>query len=191
MHRERLVAGLGRLRVAPPRSDLPRPRPLGAPRRPGAGAGRGAGRWRGRIGRRLASAFPLERPRPRPRPPPRLDLWVTPPAYTGRAAARSEQPRPERARGAGRQRGAGAAASSARRPGRRQLVWARPALPFDGWAAAAPRQGSSCDRGRWLAVARSRSRSSRAGSSTWHPTAAHGGFAGQPQATHRGVLRLD
>lgn len=83
-HREQLLAGLGRLRLTPPRSDLPRRDP-----------------WalrallllvlvvalvdaRGQVGDRLAAAF-LPRPAPaEAAPATRASLWITPPAYTRR-----------------------------------------------------------------------------------------------------------
>jgi uncharacterized protein (TIGR02302 family) len=90
-HRERLLAGLARLRLAPPRSDLPRRDP-----------------WALRaalllllvvalvdagplVGQRLGQAFSLNRAAPPPATPLAITLWVTPPAYTGRAPLSPEQ----------------------------------------------------------------------------------------------------
>lgn len=94
MHRERLVASLRRLRLAPPRSDLPRRDPW---------ALRAAlllvlvvafVHGRGEVGRRLASAFEFGGGRPAVAGPvPTVDLWVTPPAYTRRPPLASEQTR--------------------------------------------------------------------------------------------------
>jgi uncharacterized protein (TIGR02302 family) len=96
MHRERLVAGLSRLRLAPPRSLLPARDPW---------ALRSAlllvlvvalVHARGEVGPRLASAFAFVPQATAAAVPPRLDLWVTPPAYTRRPPLASEQTRGQR-----------------------------------------------------------------------------------------------
>lgn len=90
-HRERLLAGLARLRLAAPRSDLPRRDP-----------------WALRaalllvlvvalvdagplVGQRLGQAFSLSRVVPPSATPLAVTLWITPPAYTGRAPLSPEQ----------------------------------------------------------------------------------------------------
>ncbi|MFO1068728.1 MAG: TIGR02302 family protein [Geminicoccaceae bacterium] len=82
-HRARLTSGLGRLKLAPPRSDLPRRDPWAlraallmvlAIALVDAG-----GLWP----QRLADAVTLTRPDTRPVQPLQTTLWVTPPAYTG------------------------------------------------------------------------------------------------------------
>lgn len=93
LHRERLLAGLARVRLDPPRSLLPARDPW---------ALRAAlllvlvvalVHARGEIGPRLASAFTLPRAAAVAAVPPRLDLWVTPPAYTRRPPLGAEQTR--------------------------------------------------------------------------------------------------
>jgi uncharacterized protein (TIGR02302 family) len=93
-HQERLARALRRLRVGPPRSDLPRRDP-----------------WALRAGllllllvalveagglapKRLLQAFELQRADPLAKAPVELTLWVTPPIYTGRPPVRLEVERP-------------------------------------------------------------------------------------------------
>lgn len=90
-HRERLLAGLARLRLAPPSSDLPRRDP-----------------WALRAAlllllivaladagpfatTRLGEAFRLHRAAAAPATPLAATLWITPPTYTGRAPLAPEQ----------------------------------------------------------------------------------------------------
>lgn len=93
LHRERLVASLQRLRLLPPRSDLPRQDPW---------ALRAAlllvlvvalVHARGEIGPRLASAFILGGQAAAAGPGTTVELWITPPAYTRRPPLVSEQTR--------------------------------------------------------------------------------------------------
>ncbi|HEX8374749.1 MAG TPA: DUF4175 family protein, partial [Geminicoccaceae bacterium] len=93
LHRERLLAGLSRLRVSPPRSLLPARDPW---------ALRAAlllvlvvalVHARGEVVPRLLSAFTPARAAVVAEVPPRLDLWITPPAYTRRPPLGAEQTR--------------------------------------------------------------------------------------------------
>jgi uncharacterized protein (TIGR02302 family) len=93
MHRQRLIASLDRIKLRPPRSDLPRRDPW---------AVRAAlllilllaiVHARGEIGPRLGSAFNFAGRPAQASLPPMVDLWVTPPAYTRRAPMVSEQTR--------------------------------------------------------------------------------------------------
>lgn len=93
LHRRRLIDSLERLRLAPPRSDLPRRDPW---------ALRAAlllllvvalVHGRGEIGQRLASGFSFAGRPAVASLPPTVDLWITPPAYTRRAPLVSEQTR--------------------------------------------------------------------------------------------------
>ena len=97
LHRQRLIDSLGRLRLSPPRSDLPRRDPW---------ALRSAlllvlllalVHARGEIAPRLGSAFQFGGRTAQASLPPMVDLWVTPPAYTRRAPLVSEQTRGVRA----------------------------------------------------------------------------------------------
>lgn len=96
-HRERLLRGLGSLKLAPPRSDLPRRDPwalraalilLIAVSLVDAGS---------LAGKRLVDAFRLGRTAAAATTPLAVTLWVTPPAYTGRAPMGVEVPRPSAA----------------------------------------------------------------------------------------------
>ncbi len=91
LHRQRLIDSLERLRLAPPRSDLPRRDPW---------ALRAAlllllvvalVHGRGEVGQRLASGFSFAGRAAVASLPPAVDLWITPPAYTRRAPLVSEQ----------------------------------------------------------------------------------------------------
>jgi uncharacterized protein (TIGR02302 family) len=93
LHRERLIRSLQRLRLAPPRSDLPRRDPW---------ALRAAlllvlvvalVHARDDIGPRLVSAFTFAGRPAAATLPPAVDLWITPPAYTRRPPLVSEQTR--------------------------------------------------------------------------------------------------
>jgi uncharacterized protein (TIGR02302 family) len=99
-HRQRLLAGLGRLRLAAPRSDLPRRDPwafraalllLLTVSLVDAG---------GLAGKRLADAFRLSRTAAAAVTPLAVTLWITPPAYTGRAPMGVDTPAPPGADGA-------------------------------------------------------------------------------------------
>ena len=186
MHRERLVAGIRQLRLAPPRSFLPVRDPW---------AFRAAlvlvlvvavtHGW-GEIGSRLASAFTLERPSAVAAVPPRLDLWVTPPTYTHRPPLASEQTRGQSALSvpAGSIALAQLHHQAAGAMGGAQLVWARPALPSTSWAAAVPRPGlelrpGCVARGAWSSRAGAGQLVHRRGTRY----AAHGGVRG-PAAGH-------
>ncbi|MFZ1425140.1 MAG: TIGR02302 family protein, partial [Geminicoccaceae bacterium] len=93
LHRQRLIDSLERLRLAPPKSDLPRRDPW---------ALRAAlllllvvalVHGRGEVGQRLASGFSFAGRPAVASLPPAVDLWITPPAYTRRAPLVSEQTR--------------------------------------------------------------------------------------------------
>lgn len=95
-HRNRLLAGLSTLRLAPPRSDLPRRDPWALRAAllllliiAFADAGPFAGT-------RLGEAFRLHRAAAAPATPLATTLWITPPAYTGRAPLAPEQLVPDR-----------------------------------------------------------------------------------------------
>ncbi|HMR31606.1 MAG TPA: TIGR02302 family protein [Geminicoccaceae bacterium] len=96
-HRRRLLGGLDRLKLAAPRSDLPRRDPwalraalllLVAVSLVDAG---------GLAGKRLADAFRLGRSAAAAVTPLSVSLWITPPAYTGRPPKGVEAPPPRSA----------------------------------------------------------------------------------------------
>lgn len=98
-HRQRLLSGLDRLRLAAPRSDLPRRDPwavraalllLIAVSLVDAG---------GLAGKRLADAFRLGRSAAAAVTPLAVNLWITPPAYTGRPPMGVDAPPPKSAAG--------------------------------------------------------------------------------------------
>lgn len=194
LHRERLLAGLARLRVSPPRSLLPARDPW---------ALRAAlllvlvvalVHARGEVGPRLLSAFTPARASAVAEAPPRLDLWITPPAYTRRPPLGAEQTRGQ--------------ASLTVPAGSVALVQLHHQTP--GGAALAPRAAYGeaevpfTDLGAGSAEARVELgsdghltiRDGRGGElASWFvrvapdapPTVA---FAETPRATHRGVLRI-
>lgn len=97
LHRARLIASLRRLHLGPPHSDLPRRDPW---------ALRAALLFvlvlalvhaRGDIGPRLASTFAIAGQPREASLPPRVELWITPPAYTKRPPLASEQTRAQAA----------------------------------------------------------------------------------------------
>ena len=93
LHRQRLIASLERVRLAPPRSDLPRRDPWALRAALLLVLVLGLVHARGDIGPRLASGFSFGGRSAASRSPPAVDLWVTPPAYTRRPPLVSEQTR--------------------------------------------------------------------------------------------------
>jgi uncharacterized protein (TIGR02302 family) len=193
MHRERLLSGLTRLRLSMPRSLLPR-------RDPWAlraalllvlvlalvDAG-------GDVPGRLASAFRLNGPAAAAVPPPSLGLWVTPPGYTRRPPLASEQTRGQRSLSvpAGsmalaqlhHQDTAGGASA--------QLAYGTQTVPFAALGAGSAEARMELVEDAYLTV--QGDDGTELGS--WFidvvpdaPPAVS--FAGKPEATHRGVMRL-
>ena len=149
LHRERLVASLSRLRLSPPRSVLPARDPWALRAAVLLLLVVGLVDARGEYGSRLASAFAFVGQGSAAVPTARLDLWVTPPGYTHRAAALGRaDARAGGAHRAGRQRGAGAAPPRgggrrrrrAAQPGRGRGRLRRPRLRQRRGQAAARRQ---------------------------------------------------
>ena len=193
MHRERLVAGIRHLRLTPPRSFLPARDPW---------AFRAAlvlvlvvaftHGW-GEVGSRLASAFTLDRPSAAAAVPPRLDLWVTPPAYTHRPPLASEQTRGQStlAVPAGSVALAQLHHQAPESMGKAELVFAESGTAFADLGGGSAEARVELRQDAWLAVRDPQGQEL----GSWFvdvapdapPTVA---FAGQPQATHRGVTRL-
>ena len=193
LHRERLLASLQRLRLAPPRSDLPRRDPW---------ALRAAlllvlvvalVHGRGEVGQRLASAFQLGGRAAPAGPAATVDLWVTPPAYTRRAPLVAEQTRGQ----PGITVPAGSEARiqahhlpAAQTPpevalGERRLPLAalgpgsgEARLVLDADGALSVRDGGGHEIGRWAVDT----------VPDQPPTVS---FGGEPRATHRQVLKID
>lgn len=193
LHRERLLASLQRLRLAPPRSDLPRRDPW---------ALRAAlllvlvvalVHGQGEVGARLASAFLLGGRAAQAGPAATVELWVTPPAYTRRAPLVAEQTRGQpgitvpagseariQAHHLAETREPPSAALDQRRvpltslgPGSGE---ARLVLDADG--ALTVRDGNGREIGRWAVD-----------TVPDQPPAVS--FNGEPRATHRQVLKID
>lgn len=193
LHRERLVASLSRLRLNPPRSDLPRRDPW---------ALRAAlllvlvvamVHARGEVGPRLASAFVLGGRPAEAGPPPSVDLWITPPAYTRRAPLVSEQTRGQ--------------ASLAVPAGSEARVQAHHLPPGNGapslllgeheeaFTALGPGSGEAklvLDADAFLAVTDASGREiARWFIDTVEDKPPTVSFVGEPRATHREVLKVD
>lgn len=192
LHRQRLIDSLERLRLAPPRSDLPRRDPWA---------------WRaalllvlvvalvhghGEIGQRLASGFTFAGRPGVASLPPVVDLWITPPAYTRRAPLVSEQtrgvpvlsvPAGSEARvqahhlagtdGAAVRLGERAVPLDALGPGSGEAK-----LTLDATTTLAVTDGDERPIARWQVDV----------AADAPPTVA---FVGEPQATHRSVLKID
>ena len=93
-HQERLAQALRRLRVGPPRSDLPRRDPWALRAAILLLLIVGLVEAGGMAPKRLLQAFELRRAAPMAEAPVELTLWVTPPLYTGKPPVRLEAERP-------------------------------------------------------------------------------------------------
>ena len=93
-HQERLAQALRRLRVGPPRSDLPRRDPWALRAALLLLLIVGLVEAGGMAPKRLLQAFELRRGAPMAAVPVELTLWVTPPLYTGKPPVRLEAERP-------------------------------------------------------------------------------------------------
>src|SRR5215204_2645061 len=82
MHRQRLIDSLDRLRLLPPRSDLPRRDPWALRAALLLVLVVAVVHARGEIGPRLGSAFNFAGRPAQASLPPMVDLWITPPTYT-------------------------------------------------------------------------------------------------------------
>jgi uncharacterized protein (TIGR02302 family) len=147
----------------------------------------------GEIGSRLASAFTLERPSAAAAVPPRLDLWVTPPAYTHRPPLASEQTRGQSTLSvpAGSVALAQLHHQAPDAMGGAQLVLGEAGTAFNDLGSGSAEARAELREDVWLAVRGPEGQEL----GSWFidvapdnpPTVA---FAGEPQATHRGVMRL-
>jgi len=91
VHRERLRRSLAALKLAPPRSDMPRRDPWALRAVLLLALVVALVEGYGEYGARLAGAFVPWRPVQTPVVTPQVTLWVTPPAYTRRAPLAAEQ----------------------------------------------------------------------------------------------------
>ncbi len=90
-HRQRLLERVGRLRLRPPRSEMPSRDPWALRALLVLLIAVGLVDARGELGTRFLSAFTLHGGPVAAPPQPRADLWITPPAYTHRAPLGVEQ----------------------------------------------------------------------------------------------------
>jgi uncharacterized protein (TIGR02302 family) len=193
LHRERLVASLQRLRLAPPRSDLPRRDPWALRAALLLAFVVALVHARGEVGHRLVSAFVLGGRPVQAAAAPAVDLWITPPAYTRRPPLVSAQTRGQAALTvpAGSEARVqahhlpAAETAPALRFGERQEAFtalgpgsgeARLTLDADGFLAVL--DGAGQEIARWFVDAVPDA-----------PPSVR--FAGQPRATHRQVLKVD
>ncbi|MEK0082590.1 TIGR02302 family protein [Benzoatithermus flavus] len=192
LHRERLIASLRRLRLAPPRSDLPRRDPW---------ALRAAlllvlvvalVHARDDIGPRLTSAFTFTGRSAAATLPPIVDLWITPPAYTRKPPLVSEQTR-------GQASLTVPAGSEARvqvhhlpTEATAQLVFGDGRTPFTALGPGSGEAKLMLGTDGLLGVVDGAGREIARWSVDAVPDAAPSvRFAGTPKATHRGVLKID
>ena len=192
MHRERLVASLARIRLAPPRSDLPRRDPWALRAALVLVLLLAVIHARGDLGPRLASGFNLAGRGAAATLPPMVELWITPPAYTRRAPLVAEQTRgvPALAIPTGSQ--ARLQVHHLPEAVKAEVLFGEATTPFTDLGPGSGEAEVNLDRDATLAV--------RAGAGQaiagWAidalpdavPTVS---FVGEPRATHRSVLRID
>jgi uncharacterized protein (TIGR02302 family) len=192
LHRQRVLDSLERLRLNPPRSDLPRRDPWALRAALMLVLLLAVVHARGDIGPRLASAFQFGGRAAQATLPPMVELWVTPPHYTRRAPLVSEQTKgapalavatgsearvqihhlPEGAT-AGIAYGEASIAPQALGPGS-----AEASLMLDRDAFLSVRDGAGQEIAGWLIDAVPDA----------VPTVS---FVGEPRPTHRSVLKVD
>ena len=192
LHRQRLIDSLGRLRLSPPRSDLPRRDPW---------ALRSAlllvlllalVHARGEIAPRLGSAFQFGGRTAQASLPPMVDLWVTPPAYTRRAPLVSEQTRGVQALAVPTGSEARAQVHHLPEDVTAEIVYGEATSQLKPLGPGSAEASLALDRDAFLSV-RDASGQEIAG---WLidvvpdavPTVS---FVGEPRATHRSVLKID
>ena len=192
MHRERLVASLDRIRLAGPRSDLPRRDPW---------ALRAAlllvmliaiVHARGEIGPRLTSGLNIAGRGALATLPPSVDLWVTPPAYTHRAPLIAEQTRGVPALSIPTGSQARLQVHHLPEGAKAEVAFGEATTPFAELGPGSGEAAVTLDRDAGLTV-RDELGTEIAG---WSidalpdavPTVS---FAGEPRATHRSVLKVD
>ena len=191
LHRQRLIASLERVRLSPPRSDLPRRDPW---------AVRAAlllvlvvalVHARGEIGPRLGSAFTFPARAAQAGVAPVAELWITPPAYTRRAPLVSDQTR-----------GVASVAVPTGSEARLQLhhlaagvtaevVYGESATPLEELGPGSRQATVALDRDAFL-IAREGGREIASWLIDVIPDAAPTvSFVGSPRATHRSVLKIE
>jgi uncharacterized protein (TIGR02302 family) len=192
LHRQRLITSLERLKLNPPRSDLPRRDPW---------AVRSAlvlvllvalVHARGDILPRLGSAFQLGGRAAQATLPPSVDLWVTPPHYTRRAPLVSDQTRGVPALAVATGSEARAQVHHLPEGATAEVVYGEAKTPLQALGPGSGEVAVVLDRDAFLSV-RDASGQEIAG---WLidavpdevPTVS---FVGEPRATHRSVLKID
>ena len=192
LHRQRLIDSLDRLKLNPPRSDLPRRDPW---------AVRSAlllvllvalVHARGDILPRLGSAFHFGARTAQATLPPSVDLWVTPPHYTRRAPLVSEQTRGVPALAVATGSEARAQVHHLPEGTTAEVVYGEARTPLQPLGPGSGEVALSLDRDAFLSV-RDAGGQEIAG---WLidavpdavPTVS---FVGEPRATHRSVLKID
>jgi uncharacterized protein (TIGR02302 family) len=192
LHRQRLVRSLERLRLAPPRSDLPRRDPWALRAALLLVLVLAVVHGRGDIGPRLASAFAFGPRTAAASLTPSVDLWVTPPAYTRSAPLASEQTRGvaslavpigSQARVQAHHLPDGAVA---------ELVYGERTTAFTPLGPGSGEAKLALDADAFLAVSDGSGREiARWFIDTAPDTAPTVSFVGEPRATHRSVLRIE
>ena len=192
LHRQRLVASLERLRLNPPRSDLPRRDPW---------ALRAAlvlvlvlavvHGW-GELVPRLASGFAFGGRTAVASLPPTVDLWIAPPPYTRRAPMVSEQTRGVASLAIPSGSEARVQAHHLPEGATAELVFGDRTVPFTALGPGSGEAKLTLDTDALLSVADGAGREI----ARWQVDAIPDAvpivsFVGEPRATHRSVLRID
>ena len=192
LHRQRLIASLERIRLNPPRSDLPRRDPW---------ALRAAlllvllvalVHAHGDVGPRLASAFQFGGRTTVATLPPSVDLWITPPHYTRRAPMVSDQTRGQSALAVATGSEARAQVHHLPEGATAEVVYGETRTALQPLGPGSGELSLTLDRDAFLAV-RDSSGQEIAG---WLIDAVPDAlptvrFVGEPRATHRSVLKID
>jgi uncharacterized protein (TIGR02302 family) len=192
MHRQRLIDSLDRLRLLPPRSDLPRRDPWALRSALLLVLVVAVVHARGELGPRLGSAFSLAGRPAQAALPPMVDLWITPPAYTRRAPLVSEQTRGQQALAIPTGSSARLQAHHLAEGGTAELAYGEATTPLKELGPGSAEGSITLDRDAFLAV----KDASGQEIASWLidvvpdavPTVS---FVGEPHATHRSVLRID
>ena len=192
MHRQRLMSSLDRLRLRPPRSDLPRRDPW---------AFRAAlllvlvvavVHARGDLGSRLGSAFNLAGRPAQATLPPMVDLWITPPTYTRRAPLASEQTRGQNTLAVPTGSSARLQAHHLAAGSTAELAYGEATTPLKELGPGSAEGSVVLDRDSLLAIKDSTGQEIASWLIDVVPDAVPTvSFVGEPRATHRSVLRID
>ena len=192
MHRQRLIASLDRLRLRPPRSDLPRRDPWALRAALLLVLVVAVVHARGDLGPRLGSAFSLAGRPAQAVLPPMVDLWITPPAYTRRAPLVSEQTRGQSALAVPTGSSARLQAHHLPAGSTAELAYGEAATPLKELGPGSAEGSVVLDRDSFLAVKGAEGQEIASWLIDVVPDAVPTvRFVGEPRATHRSVLRVD